>query len=70
MSGHATFRIPVGATVRDLATGRVGILRAFMDPGDPYGNVPRLRTGMLAYLIPAGGGVEWTTDPDRLERVK
>jgi hypothetical protein len=69
VSSGATFRIPVGTTVRDLATGRVGILRAFMDPGDPYGNAPRLRTGMLAYLIPVGGGIEWTTDPDRLELV-
>ncbi|MBD0739063.1 hypothetical protein [Streptomyces sp. CBMA29] len=69
MNDDTPARIPFGTTVRDLATGRVGILRDLMDPGDPYGNAPQMRTGTLAYLAPAKGGVEWTTDPDQLERV-
>ncbi|MDJ0340493.1 hypothetical protein QMK19_10775 [Streptomyces sp. H10-C2] len=57
---------PRGTVVRDLATGRIGTLRAVMDPGDPYGNHPEHCTGCLADLLPLGGGREWTTEPDQV----
>ncbi|MEV6008590.1 hypothetical protein AB0M29_17465 [Streptomyces sp. NPDC051976] len=67
MSGKGRGAIEPGTKVLDIATGRVGILRAYMDPGDPYGWCVQGRTGDLAYIRPCGGGVEWTTDPDQLE---
>lgn len=58
--------IPVGALVLDLATGRVGVLRDLLDPGDPYGVHPGDATGARAFLAPVGGGVEWDTEPESL----
>lgn len=49
----------MGREVTDTATGRRGILKALA----PDGNRPRL----LAWLRPAGGGTEWTTDPGALD---
>jgi hypothetical protein len=57
---------PVGTRVCDRETGRVGILRSYMDPGDPFGNIPRNATGLRAYLLPVGGGFEFDADPSQL----
>lgn len=48
----------IGRNVEDTATGRRGILRAIA----PDGNKP----GPVAWLLPEGGGTEWTTDPGSL----
>lgn len=55
-------------TVRGLATDRVGIPRDVLDPGDPYGIHPKNATGTVAHLVPVGGGVERTTEPDQVVR--
>ncbi|MFF7558290.1 hypothetical protein ACFZA9_35960 [Streptomyces olivaceus] len=48
----------IGQEVEDTATGRRGILRAVAPDGD--------RPRPVAWLLPAGGGMEWTTDPSTL----
>ncbi|CUW33441.1 MULTISPECIES: hypothetical protein [Streptomyces] len=48
----------LGREVEDIATGRRGTLRAIAPDGDK----PR----PVAWLIPPGGGTEWTTDPAAL----
>lgn len=48
----------IGREVEDAATGRRGILRAIAPDGD--------RPRPVAWLLPAGGGTEWTTDPGAL----
>ncbi|MGY3676754.1 hypothetical protein [Streptomyces sp. TE33382] len=48
----------IGRDVEDTATGRRGTLRAIA----PDGKSPR----PVAWLLPPGGGVEWTTDPGAL----
>jgi hypothetical protein len=48
----------LGRTVEDTTTGRRGILRAIAPDGD--------RPQPVAWLLPEGGGTEWTTDPDAL----
>ncbi|MBZ6093454.1 hypothetical protein KVH02_34900 [Streptomyces olivaceus] len=49
----------IGQEVEDTATGRRGILRAVAPDGD--------RPRPVAWLLPAGGGTEWTTDPRTLD---
>jgi hypothetical protein len=49
----------IGREVEDTATGRRGTLRAIAPDGDK----PR----PVAWLMPEGGGTEWTTDPDSLD---
>ncbi|GHG04134.1 hypothetical protein ACFFSH_39010 [Streptomyces filamentosus] len=44
----------LGRDVEDTTTGRRGILRAIA----PEGDAPGLR----AWLLPVGGGTEWTTE--------
>ncbi|MFC9730718.1 hypothetical protein ACFWGM_08885 [Streptomyces roseolus] len=48
----------LGREVEDTATGRRGILRAVT----PEGHDPRPK----AWLLPPGGGTEWTTDVSAL----
>jgi hypothetical protein len=57
----------LGKPVVDTKTGRVGILRAVCpETFDPAAH----RHGPLrAWLIPVGGGQEWTTEPDAVEAV-
>jgi hypothetical protein len=62
---QGTDTIPRGTLVRDLTTGRVGVLqdvRLYADPQLPPGTRPELS----AFLRPVGGGTEWTTDPSRI----
>jgi hypothetical protein len=59
----------MGTVVRDAATDRVGILRDVLDLGDPYGVHPKDATGLLAFLAPVGGGIEWDTEPENLRPV-
>ncbi|WP_042424497.1 hypothetical protein [Streptacidiphilus anmyonensis] len=55
----------LGRTVEDTATGRTGTLRAVMDT-QLIGN-HGTRTVKLAYVLPPGGGVEWTTEPGNIK---
>ncbi|AJE43910.1 hypothetical protein [Streptomyces nodosus] len=48
----------IGRDVEDTATGRRGTLRAIAPDGD--------RPRPVAWLLPSGGGKEWTTDPEVL----
>ncbi|MEV6619048.1 hypothetical protein AB0N31_35395 [Streptomyces sp. NPDC051051] len=48
---HERHRL-IGRPVRDTVFGRTGLLRAIA----PNGDVPR----PVAWLIPAGAGIEWT----------
>ena len=48
----------IGRDVADAATGRRGTLRAIAPDVD--------QTRPVAWLLPAGGGMEWTTDPGAL----
>jgi hypothetical protein len=64
--GEGSLHSRSGRRVRDLANERVGIVRAVMDPGNPFGHAGHKNTGLLAYLAPVGGGIEWTTDPDHV----
>jgi hypothetical protein len=60
---QGTDTIPRGTLVRDLATGRVGVLqdvRLYADPQLP----PNTRPELSAFLRPVGGGREWTARPD------
>lgn len=49
----------IGRNVEDTATGRRGTLRAIA----PDSTKPR---PLVAWLLPEGGGIEWTTDPGSL----
>jgi hypothetical protein len=63
---QGTDDIPRGTLVRDLATGRVGILQdvtLYPSPKRPGMHVPPQE---LAFLRPVGGGQEWTTRPDNI----
>ncbi|MFE2061818.1 hypothetical protein ACFXDH_05365 [Streptomyces sp. NPDC059467] len=59
--------IPVGALVRDIATGRQGALRDVFpyEPLDarPVPGLPARPPRLLAFIRPVGGGHEWTADP-------
>ncbi|MEW2079946.1 hypothetical protein AB0941_41605 [Streptomyces sp. NPDC013433] len=57
---HEKHRL-LGRLVRDTATGRTGVLRAVAPDGDAPTPV--------AWLIPAGGGIEWTTPVGAIEPV-
>lgn len=62
----------LGKLVVDRASGREGVLRAICpEPEAPAAWMsPALRPGSgprMAWLVPAGGGVEWTTAPDAIE---
>ncbi|MFD4392621.1 hypothetical protein [Streptomyces sp. NPDC058495] len=48
----------LGRDVEDTMTGRRGILRAVAPEGDD--------PSPKAWLLPAGGGTEWTTDVSAL----
>lgn len=48
----------LGREVEDTETGRRGILRAIAPDVD--------RPRPVAWLMPQGGGMEWTTDPGAL----
>ncbi|SFN95619.1 hypothetical protein SAMN04487980_104019 [Streptomyces sp. cf124] len=48
----------IGREVDDTTTGHRGILRAIAPDTD--------RPLPVAWLLPAGGGTEWTTDPGAL----
>jgi len=48
----------IGRDVEDTVTGKRGTLRAIAPDGDK----PR----PVAWLLPPGGGTEWTTDPKAL----
>ncbi|AZQ40373.1 hypothetical protein EJ357_13450 [Streptomyces cyaneochromogenes] len=64
--------MPVGALVRDRATGREGTLRDVLlyrsagELPEPEGRPAR----RLAFLRPVGGGREWTTEPDQVVAVE
>lgn len=59
---RGTDDIPVGALVRDLDTGRVGVLQDVRWLATDQVDRPPLR----AFLRPVGGGCEWTADPHRI----
>jgi hypothetical protein len=65
VSGEAK-RFPVGSRVRIRDTGKVVLLRSYMDPGDPFGTAPRNATGVRAYVLPVGGGLEFDVAPGQL----
>ncbi|MER5969688.1 hypothetical protein ABT112_08115 [Streptomyces sp. NPDC002055] len=70
--GH--FEHPLlGRLVVDHAHGdRVGVLRAIAPDVDNRDAEPELKvpdTPPMAWLAPAGGGLEWITDPDEIEAV-
>ncbi len=48
----------LGRDVEDTATGKRGTLRAIAPDGD--------KPHPVAWLLPPGGGMEWTTDPGAL----
>lgn len=48
----------LGREVEDTKTGRRGTLRAIAPEGT--------KARPVAWLIPSGGGMEWTTDPTAL----
>ncbi|WP_433407022.1 hypothetical protein [Streptomyces sp. CA-146814] len=50
----------LGRSVEDTVRQRRGTLRAIAPDVD--------KPGLLAWLLPVGGGVEWTTAPDALAR--
>ncbi|MFC9259330.1 hypothetical protein ACFRFJ_21235 [Streptomyces hydrogenans] len=50
----------IGREVEDTATGRRGVLTAIAPDTDD--------SRPMAWLRPAGGGTEWTTDPAALAR--
>ncbi|MFF4526556.1 hypothetical protein [Streptomyces bluensis] len=60
--------IPVGALVRDRATGREGTLRDVLlyRPADELPEREGRPARRLAFLRPVGGGREWTTEPDQV----
>ncbi|SEM69816.1 hypothetical protein [Streptacidiphilus jiangxiensis] len=64
--GH-TLHPLIGRRVEDVASGRTGTLRAVVNT--PTRTPIGTRTVRLAYLLPDGGGVEWTTDPDNLREI-
>jgi hypothetical protein len=57
---HETHRL-IGRLVRDTISGRTGVLRAVT----PDGDAPK----PVAWLIPAQGGIEWTTPVQVIEPV-
>lgn len=57
---HEPHRL-IGRLVRDTLSGRIGLLRAIA----PDGDAPE----PAAWLIPEGGGTEWTTPPQSIEPV-
>ncbi|MEU1266692.1 hypothetical protein ABZ473_32440 [Streptomyces cellulosae] len=57
---HKPHRL-IGRLVRDTLSGRIGVLRAIAPDGDT--------TEPAAWLIPEGGGTEWTTTPRSIEPV-
>jgi hypothetical protein len=62
---QGTETIPRGTLVRDLDTGRVGVLqdvRLYADPQLP----PNTQPQPTAFLRPQGGGREWTARPGRV----
>ncbi|MCA1221696.1 hypothetical protein [Streptomyces sp. 8L] len=50
--------------VRDEESGRVGELMFLGDWDDP--DARPVRTYRLAFIRPLGGGIEWSTSPDRV----
>ena len=64
--GHISHPL-IGRRVEDVASGRVGTLRAVVDTSVPTHTGSRVVR--LAYLLPAGGGVEWTAAPSNLREV-
>ncbi|WP_243762187.1 hypothetical protein [Streptomyces sp. Tu 3180] len=57
---HERHRL-LGRLVRDTVSGRTGVLRAVA----PDGDAPK----PVAWLIPRGGGIEWTTPLRAIEPV-
>jgi hypothetical protein len=65
--GHRSHAL-VGRQVEDVATGKIGMLRAVVDTDVPtHTGLPRRVT--LAFLAPPGGGLEWTTSPTNVREV-
>ncbi|OKJ19409.1 hypothetical protein AMK23_34570 [Streptomyces sp. CB02130] len=50
----------LGRSVEDTRTQRRGMLRAIAPDGD--------KPTPVAWLLPVGGGMEWTTAPENLAR--
>lgn len=61
---RGTEEIERGSVVRDVRTGRIGVLQDVTPYMAPYGSDQRPQ--VLAFLRPLGGGREWTTLPDQL----
>jgi hypothetical protein len=55
----------IGKTVEDATTGRAGTLRAVMETTLITGHGRRVEC--LAYVLPPGGGLEWTTSPSNIK---
>ncbi|MHA6757125.1 hypothetical protein [Streptacidiphilus sp. PAMC 29251] len=58
----------LGRQVEDVATGKLGTLRAVVDTDVPT-HTGRPRTVTLAFVAPHGGGQEWTTSPTNVREV-
>lgn len=61
MDRRAASRYQRGTVVRDLATGREGILMGYEIP---RGTEHAQSRKVFAYIRPEGGGIEWETAPD------
>ncbi|WP_181788956.1 hypothetical protein [Streptomyces phytophilus] len=62
----------LGKLVLDRTSGRTGVLRAICPEPETHRvwSTPVLRQvagPRMAWLVPVGGGVEWTTTPDAIE---
>ncbi len=66
---RGTESVPRGTVVRDLATGRVGVLQDVTLYTDIRQQQGATRPRLLAFIRPVGGGCEWTTAPDHVRPV-
>jgi hypothetical protein len=64
---QGTEGIPRGSLVRDLDTGRVGVLMDVITYAVGARTDTQRVKERLAYLRPPGGGREWTTSPNRIQ---
>lgn len=60
--------IPVGTLVLDTATGCVGVLQDVRPLPDMSSFPPTRGAHVFAFLRPVGGGPEWVTEPELVER--
>ncbi|MFW6690877.1 hypothetical protein [Streptomyces sp. MAR4 CNX-425] len=65
----------LGKLVLDRTSGRTGVLRAICPEPETRSAwsapAPRQTAGpRMAWLVPVGGGVEWTTAPEAIEEAR